>query len=224
MLACSALAPDGTPVDGFTFDGERTVTYEGAAAVDAGIRLMLELPATDDPRWLVPGVFYGENRAAGCTRIYPRFTAGGVDLARMESDAWSFRADRCATPAVFARGGGLVTSERSPLGQSGVGLALRHGRPVIWLDFPYREEPLRYDGSETPGPPDVQTYRWQPGESVTLDVRRATRADLRPSEPFVDAGWVTVEEAAALAAFGLHEWHYLPDPARLVETRSFDGA
>jgi hypothetical protein len=226
MLACSALAPDGAAVGGFRLDGSRTVTYEGAAPVDAGIRLALELPPTNDPQWLVPGIFYGENRAAGCTRIYPRFTPGRVDLARMESDAWSFRADRCATPAVFARGGGLVTSERSPLGQAGVGFAYRDGRPTIWLDFPYREEPLRYDGSETAAPPDVQTHRWQPGESATFDVSVNDgdwRRVLRPADELSPAAWVGVEEAAELAAWGLYRWHYLPDPPRLVETRSFDG-
>src|SRR4051794_25973902 len=162
MPALRALAPDGSPVDGFRFDGA-TVTYDGDEPVEAGIRLELELPPTDDPRWLVPGVFYGENRPANCTRIYPRFTAA-VDVTRMESDSWSFRADRCATPAVFGRGGGLLTTERSPLGQSGVGLALRGRSPVIWLDFPYREEPLRYDGSETAQPADIRTHRWQPGD------------------------------------------------------------
>ena len=216
-----ALAPDGSPVAGFVFDGS-TVTYEGAAPVDAGIRFELALPATDNPTWLVPGVFYGENRPEACTRIYPRFTPGHVDVGRMESDAWSFRADRCATPAVFSNDVGLRTRETSPLGQAGVGFALRDGQPVVWLDFPYREEPLRYDGSETPAPPDVQTYRWRPGESVELDVCEADLAALRPEEPFEDPAWVSVEDAAALAAYGLHRWHYEPDPPRLVETRSFD--
>src|SRR5215212_6691190 len=170
MLRHSVLAPDGSPVEGFRFDGA-AVTYEGSEPVDAGVRVERVLPATDDPGWLVPGVFYGENRPAANTRLYPRFTPGHVDLERMESDAWSFRADRCATPAVFARGGGLLTRETSPLGQAGVGFAYRDGAPTIWLDFPYREEPLRYDGSETPQPPDVQTYRWHPGEKVELDVR-----------------------------------------------------
>src|SRR5687768_15135510 len=99
-----ALAPDGSPVDGFRFDGALTVVYEGASPVDAGIRVELELPPTDvqdEPGWLVPGVFYGTNRPEGCLRIYPRYTPGRVDAAAMESDAWSFRADRCATPAVF---------------------------------------------------------------------------------------------------------------------------
>jgi hypothetical protein len=145
----------------------------------------------------------------------------------MESDSWSFRADRCATPAVFARGGGLVTSERSPVGQSGVGFSYRDGHPTIWLDFPDREEPLRYDGSETPGQPDVQTHRWQPGERVTLEFSQNDgdwRTALLPAGPLRPAAWVGVEEAAELAAWGLYRWHYRPDPPRLVETRSFDGA
>ena len=225
MLAYSALAPDGSPVDGFSFDGAR-VTYGGTAPVEAGIRVTLDLPATDDPAWLVPGLFYGENRPEHCTRIFPRYTPGHVDVAQMESDAWSFRADRCATPAVFARGGGLVTSELSPLGQSGVGFAYRDGRPSIWLDFPFREEPLRYDGSETAAPRDVRTHRWQPGETVTLAFEERSgdwRTELRPSNRLLLAGWVSVEEAAELAAYGLHRWHYKPDPARLIHTRSFDG-
>jgi hypothetical protein len=224
MLAARALAPDGSAVAGFRFDGALDVTYEGDEPVEAGIRVELELPPTDDPAWLVPGVFYGENRVESCTRIYPRFTPGSVDPARMESDAWSFRADRCATPAVFARGGGLVTTELSPLGQSGVGFAYRDGRPAIWLDFPYREEPLRYDGSETPAPADVQTYRWAPGERVELTVEANDgdwRHVLRPSAA-ADAAWVTIAGAAALAAHGLHRWHYRPDPPRLIETAAFD--
>jgi hypothetical protein len=217
-----ALAPDGSPVEVFHFEGNR-VTCLADEPVEAGIRFELELPAAEDPTWLVPGVFYGENRVEGCTRIYPRFAAE-VDVERMESPAWSFRADRCATPAVFSNGRGLATSEVSPVGQAGVGFALRDGRPVLWLDFPYREEPLRYDGSETSAPPDVRTYRWSPGESVELDVREADLSVLRPTVPFEDPSWVSVEEAAELAAFSLHRDHYVPDPPRLVETRSFDGA
>jgi hypothetical protein len=224
MLVCSGLAPDGTPVDGFRYD-DGTVSYTGTVPVEAGVRLSLELPATDDPQWLVPGVFYGENRPANCTKLFPRF-AQHVDVARMESNAWSFRADRCATPAVFARGGGLVTSELSALGQSGVGFAYRDGAPTIWLDFPYREEPLSYDGSDTPAPADVKTYRWTPGERVRVDLSLNDgdwRRALRPRDDLSQSAWVSVSEAAELAAYGLHRWHYKPDPARLIETRSFDA-
>ena len=224
MLACEGLARDGSPVAGFAYE-DGTVTYRGAAPVDASVRLSLRLPPTDDPQWLIPGVFYGENRPARCTRIFPRFTRE-VDVERMESNAWSFRADRCATPAVFARGGGLITRELSPVGQAGVGFAYRDGAPTIWLDFPYREEPLRYDGGETPQRPDVRTHRWSPGDAFRLDVHETDgdwRAHLRARDDVSQAAWVSVEEAAALAAYGLHRWHYKADPARLIETRSFDG-
>jgi len=50
MLVCSALAPDGSEVPGFRFDGSHTVRYDGARPVEAGIRLSLELPPTGDPQ------------------------------------------------------------------------------------------------------------------------------------------------------------------------------
>jgi hypothetical protein len=226
MFTARALAPDGSTVDGFAFDGALTVTYTGEAPVDAGIRVEVELTPTDDPQWLVPGIFYGENRPEACRRIYPRFVRERGDVARMESDTWSFRADRCATPAIFARGGGLVTTETSPLGQSGLGFAERDGRRVIWLDFPYREEPLRYDGSERPAAPDVQTYRWTPGETIELDFEQNDgdwRRVLRVRNTLLQSpAWVSVEEAAALAAWGLFRWHYRNDPPRLLESVGFD--
>ena len=227
-LTFAALRGDGTVVDSFEF--ERTsagVVVTAREEVDAGIRVERRLPSTTDPRWLVPGVFYGENRVEACTRIYPRYTPGRVDVGRMESDAWSFRADRCATPAVFADGGALVTTEESPVGQAGVGFADDDGRPVLRLHFPYREEPLRYDGSETPVAPDIRTYRWHAGERVQLEFAvhddaehvRVLR-DLRRAHD--DPSWIGIEGAADLAAHGLHRWHYRIDPARLIETAAFD--
>ena len=56
MPRLSALAPDGTHVDGFELDGSR-VRWAGDAPVDAGIRVEVELPAVAEPKWLVPGVF-----------------------------------------------------------------------------------------------------------------------------------------------------------------------
>lgn len=226
MLQRRALAPDGSEVAGFVFDAD-AATWTGTEPVEAGIRVELELPPADDPKWLVPGVFYGENRPESCTRIFPRYTPGHIDVERMESDEWSFRADRCATVAVLTDGAGLATSELSALGQSGVGFAQRDEVRRIWLDFPYREEPLRYDGSETAAPPDVRTYRWQPGERVELEVRELGHGDHRllvheAQPPFVDPSWVTVEAAAELAAWGLHRWHYKADPPRLLETAAFD--
>jgi hypothetical protein len=227
-LTFAALRTNGTVVESFSF--ERTpagVVVTARDDVEAGIRVEYRLRATDDPRWLVPGIFYGENRDEACTRSYPRYTRGRVDIGRMESDAWSFRADRCATPAVFAAGGGLVTSEESPVGQAGLGFADADGYRVLRLHFPYREEPLRYDGSETPAAPDIRTYRWHAGERVELefavqdngDHARVLR-DLHGAHD--DPSWIGIEAAAELAAHGLHRWHYRTDPARLIETAAFD--
>ena len=105
----------------------------------------LELQAADEPRWLVPGVFYGENRPEGCRRLYPRFTPGRVDVARMESDSWSFRADRCATPAVFGPGGGLLTARGEPAraGRRRLRAARRRGGDLARLPVSRGAAPLR---------------------------------------------------------------------------------
>ena len=214
MFAASALAPDGSSLDRFVFDGALTVTY-GCRASTPG--------SASGSSFRPPTIRTGSFRACstaktdskparGCTRGSPH-----VDVGRMESNSWSFRADRCGTPAVFA-GRGLATTEVSPLGQSGVGFAHADGRPVIWLDFPYREEPLSYDGSETPAPADVQTYRWRPGETVMLefdqldgDWRSALRGRSASEPQSPPAAWVSLAEAAELAAWGLFRWHYRPD-------------
>jgi hypothetical protein len=228
----------GEPDDGGRREVVLTLASVAEAPFEAGVRVELRLGPTDDPGWLVPGVFYGENRPEGCLRRYPRFVPGRVDVEAMESDAWSFRADRCATPAVFARdrehGAALVTAERSPLGQSGVGFAYLDGRPAIRLHFPFREEPLRYDGLNTPQPPDVRRHRFEPGEEVRIAFavyelsadRHAYAAVLRDVHAragrMEDVAWVGIEEAADIAAWGLARWHYRPDPPRLVETVAFD--
>jgi hypothetical protein len=216
------------------------VTCVAAAPVVAGLRVELRLGETDDPGWLVPGVFYGENRVADCRVWYPRFTVAAPNPMLLESAEWSFRADRAATPAVFAwdREGGaaLVTTEWSPLGQAGVGFALDGTHPLLRLHFPYREEPVVYDGGPNPLPADLPSLEWRPGqtESLHFDVhllgpdRHAyteVLRDVHSRTAPVDAGtvpWVSVEEAADLTAWGLYRWHYRDEDAVLLETAAFD--
>jgi hypothetical protein len=216
------------------------VTCVAEEPVVAGLRVSVRLGETDDPGWLVPGVFYGENRVEACRVRYPRFSLAAPDPAKLESAEWALRADRCATPAVFAwdRTGGaaLVTTERSPLGQAGVGFAMDGACPVLRLHFPYREEPVVYDGSPDPLPADLPEFEWRPGQTETVrfdlyvlgrdrhaytDVLRTVHRETAP--PDADAvAWVSVEEAAALAAWGLYRWHYLASDAVLIETAAFD--
>jgi hypothetical protein len=229
------LVPDG----GSAYAGTLTVRRTGDEPFDAGLRVEVLLGPSDDPGWLVPGVFYGENRLAGCTRPYPRYLAGRSDPASMTADAWSFRADRCATPAVFARdrlgGAALATAEQGTLGEQGVGFALAAGgRPALRLHAPYREEPVSYYGSSEPRPARAPSHRWAPGEEHTVlfsvhlldtdphayaPVLRALHEAAGTRAP---AAWVGARSAAALSAEGLHRWHYRSDPPVLLETAAFD--
>jgi hypothetical protein len=244
VLAADPAGLSVTPLVSQEGIGRYAVRLEVTCVADepmvAGVRVELRLGPADDPGWLVPGVFYGENRPTACRVRYPRFTVDGPDPAQLESAAWSFRADRCATPAVFAwdRTGGaaLVTTEWSPVGQAGVGFALDGTHPLLRLHFPYREEPVVYDGTPRPRPADLPGYEWQPGERQTLgfrvyelgpdrhgytEVLREVHARSAPVDAD-DVAWVPVEEAAELTAWGLYRWHYRAADAVLLETAAFD--
>jgi hypothetical protein len=237
--ARAVLAPPAGPAR--LRDATLVVTRTGDAPVAAGLRVEVLLGITDDPGWLVPGLFYGENRVPDCERVFPRFEPGAHDPDAMVSHTWAFRADRCATPAVFARdthgGAALVTGERSELGLSGVGLSLDPvtSRPALRLHFPYREEPVVYYGSAQPLPAEAPLHTWHRGESRTVTFRlglldadphayapvlREVHERSRPGRG--PAAWVGLEEAAELAAWGLYRWHYRPDPPVLLETAAFD--
>ncbi|WP_127573346.1 hypothetical protein [Georgenia faecalis] len=213
------------------------VSCTAVRAVEATVRLRVDLPGVAEPWWIVPGLFYGENRPVGSDRPFPRFAVDPDDP--MASPTWEFRADRAATPGVFAWGadGGaaLLTTETSAVGLSGVGFAHEGVTAGLWLTFPFRETPLTYDGSAVPRPPVTTGHRWAAGERATFHAHlhplpadrhayapilravaeRARRTD--PVEP-----WVGVAEAADVAAEGLLRWHYDPDPGVLLETVGFD--
>jgi hypothetical protein len=215
-----------------------TVTHTGAAPVVASVLVTASLPAAD-PWWLMPGLFYGENRPVHCFRVFPRFEAGADRPDEMVSDHWEFRADRAATPAVLAWGddGGiaLITDQTTPVGVSGLSLAHADGVATVGLRFPFAEAPVTYYGSADPLPARSASYLWQPGERQVFTVgvaelsadRHDYAALLRedwalrvPTAP-VDP-WVDVATAAEVAAEGLHRWHYDPDPGVLLETVGFD--
>src|SRR5688572_14172593 len=234
MLRIELLAADGTAApDGFVLErrlealgGDLSgalltvdVTWTGTEVVERGVRIGLELGSDDEPpAWLIPALFYGENRPIGCRRAFPRYERGADDPRGMVSERWSFRADRAATPAVFAWSAGgmaaIAVHEGSQLGPAGIGLEGSTARTRIWADLPYREEPIAYRGYETPDEADVTTHRWQPGETATLTARLVLGgADRHGYVPLLRqlhgrAGtapepWVSFEEAAELAADGL---------------------
>ncbi|MEO8376753.1 MAG: hypothetical protein ABI579_03715, partial [Candidatus Sumerlaeota bacterium] len=58
------------------------------AVDDMRIRLSAQLVLTGeaDPRWMVPGVFYGNNRPPGSTRVYPTYSEINRDLRKLVSN------------------------------------------------------------------------------------------------------------------------------------------
>lgn len=252
MLRIELLAPDGTrDTSGFQVDhrlgddreGLFELTVElrhvGTEPVERGVRIGLELPVGNEPpHWLIPGLFYGENRPIGCRKVFPRYRRATGDHDAMTSETWSFRADRAATPAAFGWSAGrmamVAVDESSPIGPAGIGFEGSPTRTAVWADLPYREEPVVYRGYERPDPPDVRTHAWRAGDSVTVRARLALAdgTDRHAYAPLLRAlharnatrpqPWVGIEEAAGLAADGLLRWHYRPEHRALYETASFE--
>jgi len=194
------------------------------------------------PSWLIPGIFYGDNGYdPKNTRIYPRFHPTEFKPRQFVSPRWSFRADRCAVPAVFARAGDrtafLATSAQFSHGMPAIGFSYEADETALVLHLPWEEQPSSYalcrdghlDGFRefvTLAPGESMSLRFFAGVVDDADnygfapVLRALYAHHRPqhgSNP-----WMNTAEAAELAAYGLYHWFYQPKDRVLVETCSFD--
>jgi rhamnogalacturonyl hydrolase YesR len=227
------------PGNAGTSDVTLDVVNRGTEPFTGHLRLAVGLSDAPDPWWLIPGLFYGENRPEGCERRFPRFAVGANDPAGMVSDHWSFRADRAATPAVFAWGAEagvvILTSETSECGLTGVGFAHSGATATAHVTFPFREDPVTYYGSADPRPSETGRYVWKPDQPVRLGASFGRiGADRHGYAPVLrevyEQGrqlypvwpWMPVAEAADIAAEGLVRWHYDPDPGVLLETVGFD--
>ncbi|MDQ2674515.1 MAG: glycoside hydrolase family 127 protein, partial [Chloroflexota bacterium] len=127
----------------------------------------------------------------------------------------------------------VAVDERSPLGGSGIGFVGSATRTAIWADLPFREEPVAYRGYDQPDAAEVRTHRWSHGERHELTLRVALGdGDRHGYAPLLRAlwsrqpdrsdPWVTIEEAAGLAADGLTTWHFHPEHRALYETAAFE--
>lgn len=229
-----------------------SVRFDGSEAVTAAVRVSVAVPDAAAPWWLLPGLFYGDNRPAENDRPYPRFEADrrpagpgvdepGIDDDPFVSDEWHFRSDRAATPAVFVwpdrglPGAALSAPPVTALGLTGLGFALRDGQAILSATFPAREFPVTYYGDAEPRPAETLVHRFEPGDAVELTVQTHRLSDDRHDyarvlrelhrESAASAPlrpWVDIPTAAALSAEGLHRWHYDPDPGVLLETVGFD--
>lgn len=221
------------------YDVTLKAVYKGTAPGSYGLTFGCELIGPGRPDWMIPGAFYKENRFEKNLRKYPRYDYRGGNHDEMVSDYWSFRSDRAALPVVFAWNdeacGALCTDEMSEIGLTGLGFRGNEAGTSIWLQFPYREEPVTFVGDAVPKPADIVTAKFEIGQQVTLKLNvYAASADPHAYDPFVRRmyrvheaehqlnPWMGLEKAAELTAHGLYTWHFDKNEGILNETAAFD--
>lgn len=155
-----------------SFDGMELEVELVNASADMRVRLevSLELVGEADPHWLIPGLFYNDNRPRDCQRVFPAYSEIKRDPARFLSNHWSFRSDRAAMPVVFCTTfsacGFLAThetmgaTERNPLGfgTTSIGFGSEEGYPSLTCALPYHEEPVKYSYSHADRTDPVETF------------------------------------------------------------------
>jgi len=217
------------------------VANTGQLGETCALRAIFEVLDTGIPRWMIPGLFYKDNRPERCPQKYPRFDPQGGDVEEFVSQAWSFRSDRSPLPSVFcwteALTTAVVVSPRFSGGLSGIGFDGGGPRARLMVDFPYREEPARYTflGPNSTAP-DRASFNLSPGERAEIQFWLfAGPRDLHAYDPLVrsfyfawrrdnpENSWLGAQEASALAAHGLHRWHYNGERRVLFETAAFDS-
>ena len=218
------------------------------ATVRLGIHL--ELSGEADPKWLIPGLFYNQNKAKGCDQKYPSYSEIQRDIGKFVSNHWNFRSDRAALPVVFCTTYTLMgfistddrvaISEEYPQGRgiTSLGISGEEGSPVLSVSAPYIEDPVKFSFCHENKTEPEQTFI-QLRQSDPLVVRckvgvipiaehgvtwhpvyRALHAERSGSLP--NALRMESDEAERLAIDGMMRWHYDRERMLLHETCAFD--
>lgn len=199
-----------------------------------------EVPDAGVPRWLIPGVFYKDNRLGGNLGLYPGFSLTAQAPEKYNSSYWAFAAERTATPCVFAWTDRyslyLGTSARFDDNETGVSLEGGEGKTILGVNFPWREEPVRY--CDFPPQTKRPAYGWL--QLKAEEVKKiwfqlgAAKRDLhyydsilryryfKEKEKHPLNPWISREEVKQLAGYGLMQWHYDPQQKIIAETCVFD--
>lgn len=216
------------------------------------LSVSLELLGEADPRWLIPGLFYGDNRDRDCPRIYPAYSEVRRDTRRFLSNHWMFRSDRTAMPVAFCTTFGVcafLATEETPgitetaplgLGTTGIGFTTEDGHPVLEACLPYIEEPVKYSYCRPDRTAPVETFVRIPENTPLRTTYRLAMT------PITDGGFgcawdapyrvlhrefaarspqrprVSPAEAERLAVRSLMQWHVDEKKAMISETSAFD--
>jgi len=211
----------------------------------------MDLVGQADPRWLIPGMFYNENRVRDCQRIYPSWSEIQRDPARFVANHWNFRSDRASMPVVFCMTYVLTAfmfteevfglSDDRPRGQgiAAIGMGAEEGYPQISVHAPYLEDPVKFSYCHEHKTQSEETFvRLDKNEPLRLRVILGFRP-YKEDEPQVwnpifrelqQELWMNHAqrprlssiEAERLALKGLTRWHLDEKAGMIHETSAFD--
>lgn len=215
-----------------------SLTYSGNREKHVSISVNLDITDRGIPRWLVPAMFYKDNRPEDCVRMYPRYSFTGGDSRKFVSDRWAFCSDRCSFPAVFCWTDRFTTCLAAPesFGKGLTGVEFRGNKEGtrLTLNFPYKEEPVKYNMFNTA--PVSEKFTVSKGAKINLTFYLyASRRDLHAYNVFLKSmyeniisknslnPWMPKEKACELLSFGLYNWHYDNRHHVIYETCSFDA-
>lgn len=214
------------------------------------LRVTMEMTLTGEaePRWMIPGFFYSENRPEGANRLYPAFSEVNRDPRRFVSNHWAFRSDRAATPVVCAwtygcfawvgTEGQFGRSEEMPdgVGLSGLRFHCQDGQPVLGADFPYQEAPVKYSFCHEDKHEPEEVFVFLPENTpMTVTVMVGLGEPLMDAYAGVIRGWyqhfrdvhpassyIPTDYAESVAHMGLLRWHYDSQQGAIYETTAFE--
>jgi hypothetical protein len=220
------------------FDWQVRIQNLSEDLVECSAHVKFTVMDTGVPRWMVPAMFYKDNRPANCVRRYPRYSFDENKPEDLVSSYWAFRSDRSSCPSVFCWTDNftscLATPERVGDEISGLGFRGDASGTFLMLNFPYIEEPVKYSSFREDGnaPERTSTVVFPSSElvlnfSTYVDERDLHAYDGLIRDIYDDSEdepnpWLTKDQAEELLAYGLSRWHYDPEKHVLYETCSFD--
>ena len=220
------------------FDWHIRIANLGEDIVECSAHIRFNVVDTGVPRWMIPAMFYKDNRPASCVRRYPRYSFDENKPEEFVSSYWAFRSDRSSCPAVFCWTDNFTSCVATPAsfgGEiSGLGFKGDADGTALMLNFPYAEEPVKYSFCREDGtaPERTSTVILPAGAldfsfSTYVDERDLHAYDGLIRDLYDDSEdetnpWLTKNDAEELLAYGLHRWHYDPEHRVLNETCAFD--
>lgn len=206
--------------------------------LEGRFRIIFEIETLENPRWLVPGIFYKDNNAKFTYKKFPKFSIKS-DLQNFISNSWSFCSRRAAIPGIFCWINdcmfSFLTSETFSHGESGLFFYYDGSKTKIGFLFPYTEEPLSYSMFKN-FQPDCKILNL--GEDKVVEFWFnifIDDHDLHNYDKIVrwfyyemrrfnlPRPWFTFEEGTKLSAYGLYKWHFDGENNVIFETRGFDN-